>query len=118
MQLGSIKFYLPENSDVLQNVGKKLHNCVGTYADKVFEGETNIVLMTDELGKLKVCIEVKDGKLIQAKMFGNKPVYYEPKLQSEIIKWAKKAGIMYTDCPDFCVGKIEVLQNIPQREAV
>ncbi len=118
MQLGNIKFYLPENSDVLQNVGKKLHNCVGTYADKVFEGETNIVVMTDELGKLKVCIEVKDGKLIQAKMFGNKSVYYEPKLQSEIINWAKKAGIIFTDCPDLSLSIDEVLQNIPQREAV
>lgn len=74
--------------------------------------------MTDELGKLKVCIEVKDGKLIQAKMFGNKPVYYEPKLQSEIIKWAKKAGIIFTDCPDLSLSIDEVLQNIPQREAV
>lgn len=118
MQFGSIKFYLPENSDVLREVGKKLHNCVGSYSDSVYEGKTNIVLMTDEVGKLKVCIEVKHNKLVQAKLFGNKPVYYEPALQVEIIKWAKKAGITYADCTDLRLNIDEVLQNIPQREAV
>lgn len=118
MQFGSIKFYLPENSDVLREVGKKLHNCAGSYSDSVYEGKTNIVLMTDEVGKLKVCIEVKHNKLVQAKLFSNKPVYYEPALQVEIIKWAKKAGITYADCTDLRLNIDEVLQNIPQREAV
>lgn len=115
MQFGSIKFYLPENSDVLHDVGKKMHNCVASYADRVYEGKTNIVLMTDDNGKLKACIEVKNNKLIQAKLFGNKPVFYEPLIQNEIIKWAKKAHINYMDCNDI---KPNIMQNMPQREAV
>ena len=112
MQLDNIKFYLPENSKVLYEVGSILKNCVGSYAEKVYLKKTNIVLMTDDTGKLKACIEVKDNCIKQAKLFGNKPAYTDLNIKLEIIKWANTLNLCYMNCLDISVS------NSSQREAV
>lgn len=116
MQLDSVKFYLPENSDILQKVGLQMRNCVASYAERVYKGQTNIVLMTDDIGKLKVCIEVKNNEIVQAKLFGNKPVFTDEKLALEIKKWADKLNIAYKNCHD--LKSVTSKQTQLQREAV
>nr|DAN45827.1 MAG TPA: PcfJ like protein [Caudoviricetes sp.] len=100
MQADRVTFFLPEHSSVLYEAGDTLHNCVGTYARRVRDGETSIVLMTDDRGKLTACIEVKGGAIIQAKIDRNRPVHERPEVNSEIIAWAKQTGVSYINCSD------------------
>lgn len=100
MQQDRIQFFLPECSRVLYDAGKTLHNCVGSYAQKVRKGETHIVLMSDDRGKLVACIEVADGAIKQAKLDRNQPVSKRPEVNAEIITWADQVGITYGRCED------------------
>ena len=100
MQQDRIQFFLPECSRVLYDAGKTLHNCVGSYAQKVRKGETHIVLMSDERGKLVACIEVADGAIKQAKLDRNQPVSKRPEVNAEIIAWADQVGLIYDQCGD------------------
>ena len=100
MQYDRIQFFLPDCSRVLYDAGKTLHNCVGSYAQKVRKGETHIVLMSDDRGKLVACIEVTDGAIKQAKLDCNQPVSKRPEVNAEIIAWADQVGITYGRCED------------------
>ena len=100
MQADRVKFFLPEHSSVLYEAGDTLHNCVGTYARRVRDGETSIVLMTDDRGKLTACIEVKGGAITQAKLDRNRPVHERPEVNNEIIAWAKQTSVSYINCSD------------------
>nr|DAS58748.1 MAG TPA: PcfJ like protein [Caudoviricetes sp.] len=100
MQLDRVHFYLPERSFALRDAGDVLHNCVGTYAKQVRDGETHIVLMADERGKLVACIEVKDGTIRQAKLDRNQSVAKDAAINAEVITWAQKIGLQYCDCQD------------------
>ena len=100
MQQDRIQFFLPECSRALYDAGKTLHNCVGSYAQKVRKGETHIVLMSDERGKLVACIEVADSAIKQAKLDRNQPVSKRPEVNAEIIAWADQVGITYGRCED------------------
>ena len=100
MQQDRIQFFLPDCSKVLYDAGKTLHNCVGSYAQKVRKGETHIVLMSDDRGKLVACIEVADGAIKQAKLDCNQPVHKKPEVNAEIIAWADQVGITYDHCED------------------
>ncbi|WP_196601720.1 PcfJ domain-containing protein [Pectinatus frisingensis] len=100
MQSDRIKFFLPGTSFDLYTAGKKLKNCVGSYVDEVKNKETQIVLVSDDKGKLVVCIEVKNNKVEQAKLFANKCVSTDPLLNAEVIDWAEKAKIDWQGCSD------------------
>ena len=100
MQMERIRFILPERSQELYNAGDVLHNCVGSYADRVRDGKTHIILMTDDRGKLTACIEVKDGTIQQAKLDYNRSVAQKTAINDEIVAWAQKVGLRYDTCPD------------------
>lgn len=100
MQANRVKFFLPDHSSVLYTAGDLLHNCVGSYAQKVRKGETHIVLMSDDRGKLVACIEVADGRIKQAKLDRNRPVHERPEVNNEIIAWAKQTSVSYINCSD------------------
>ena len=100
MQQDRIQFFLPECSRVLYDAGKTLHNCVGSYAQKVRKGETHIVLMSDDRGKLVACIEVTGSAINQAKLDCNRSVSQNPEVNAEIIAWADQVGIAYDRCED------------------
>lgn len=102
MQSGRIKFFLPHTSFDLYDAGKKLKNCVGSYVDRVINNESQIVLVSDDKGKLVICIEVSSNKqnLVQAKLFGNKPVSTDKVLNTTVINWAEKIGVNWRVCPD------------------
>lgn len=93
MQKDTIKFFVPDTAYKLKAAGKELHNCVGSYADSVLEGECCIVLVADDLGKLKVCLEIADGEIRQAKLVNNRPVSNDKVLNAEVLKWAKEAKL-------------------------
>ena len=100
MQMERIRFILPERSQELYDAGDALHNCVGSYADRVREGKTHIVLMADDRGKLTACIEVKDGTIRQAKLDCNRSVAQKTAINNEIVAWAQRVGLRYDTCPD------------------
>ena len=93
MQKDRLKFFLPSTHYQLRDAGKELHNCVGSYAARVASGEEYIVLTADDKGKLLVCMEVKNSRIVQAKLYGNKPVYSDDALNAEVIEWAKATGL-------------------------
>ena len=94
MQLGQLKFYLPEDSHSMIEAGEKLRNCLSIYSEKVKSGVAHIVLMTDEKkGKLTAAIRLKGESICEAKLFGNKPVSNNPKINNAIVKWAKEIGV-------------------------
>ena len=93
MQTESLKFFLPKHTSDLVEASDKLHNCVRTYADRVYNGECNIVLMTDDIGMLVACLEVKNGVLVQAKLKHNRSVRQDAKINKAVVEWCGKANL-------------------------
>lgn len=93
MQTESLKFFLPKHTDDLVEASDKLHNCVRTYGDRVYNGECNIVLMTDDIGKLVACLEVKNGVLVQAKLKHNRSVRQDAKINKAVVEWCAKTDL-------------------------
>ena len=100
MQLDRIRFFLPDQAKTLYDAGEALHNCVGSYASRMRNGETNIVLIANTQGRLIACIEVTRGEIRQAKLDRNRPVSKNVEINAKIIEWAKTTGIKYQDCSD------------------
>lgn len=100
MQTDLINFFIPNHSDDLEYAGNNLHNCVGTYIKQVRDGQTHIVLIADDYGKLMACIEVNNGKIVQAKLNRNSPVKNDAKINAEVIEWAEKVGLKWRPCWD------------------
>lgn len=95
MQLdsGSLKTFLPKHSHELDRVSAEFHNCVKTYSRRVLAKECNIVLMTDDKGKLLACLEVRDGALVQAKLRYNRQVALDGAVNSAVYDWCQRAGL-------------------------
>ena len=93
MQTESLKFFLPKHTSDLVEASDKLHNCVRTYADRVYNGECNIVLMTDDIGMLVACLEVKNGVMVQAKLKHNRSVRQDAKINKAVVEWCSKANL-------------------------
>ena len=91
MQRESLKFYLPKTYHELHAAGEELRNCVGgSYPMQMKEGKLCIVLVADDAGKLKACIEVHGDKIVQAKLFNNRPVFENEALSDKVKAWAKE----------------------------
>lgn len=95
MQLdsGSLKTFLPKHSHELDRVSAEFHNCVKTYSRRVLAKECNIVLMTDDKGKLLACLEVRDGALVQAKLRYNRRVALDGAVNGAVYDWCQRAGL-------------------------
>lgn len=93
MQANRLKFFLPEESMQLLEAGVELHNCIASYGRAMKDNSKWIVLVADDNGKLAACLEVKDKELVQAKINKNKPVSVDPKLNAEVLEWAKKTKL-------------------------
>lgn len=91
MQKESLKFYLPKTYHELHAAGEELRNCVGgSYPARMKEGKLCIVLVADDTGKLKVCIELQGDKIVQAKLFRNRPVHEDAVMLDKVMAWAKE----------------------------
>lgn len=64
----------PVTAYELMEVGTQMRHCVASYAGRFFYRQIEIALLTDREGEYLVCLEIYDGKVVQAKMKFNKPV--------------------------------------------
>lgn len=83
------------SQDELINESKVLQHCVRTYADRVADGETEILLVrkTEKPDIPYVTVEVKDNRVVQARAEHNHTPAEEVK--KFLAKWAKKNKIQY-----------------------
>lgn len=68
--------YVPESAEELENEGKALHNCIGTYVERVAEGKTLVffVRKLESPNAPFVAFEYCNGEVIQCRYDHNKAV--------------------------------------------
>jgi len=93
MQTDRLKFFMPKESMELLEAGHELHNCVASYGQAMKDNSKWIVLVSDDKGKLAVCLEIKGNEVIQAKTNSNKTVSGDSKLNSAVLAWANEANL-------------------------
>lgn len=75
---------MPQISDEVINYGSIFNNCVASYIPKLNKRHNIISLKRN--GQYRGCIEVKNGKIIQASGYNNKPLERDDKIALEKIK--------------------------------
>jgi hypothetical protein len=88
---------LAPNTHYLMDVGSKMDICVGSYHEMALNKDCSILVLEEE-GEPKVCLELRGDNLMQAKMKYNKRltgIY-----RSEILKWCLENQISYKHCDD------------------
>lgn len=81
-------FSLPPDTEQLANLGRAMHNCVGTYRDRVLSDKVRIIAAFKSR-KPVICIEIKNGAVAQAKLVNNQPVRDDAELNHALLAWAK-----------------------------
>lgn len=81
-------FSLPPDTEQLANLGRAMHNCVGTYRDRVLSDKVRIIAAFKNR-KPVICIEIRNGVVAQAKLINNQPVQEDAELNRALISWAK-----------------------------
>lgn len=81
-------FSLPPDTEQLANLGRAMHNCVGTYRDRVLSDKVRIIAAFKNR-KPVICIEIKNGVVAQAKLVNNQPVRDDAELNRALLAWAK-----------------------------
>ena len=89
----SFTAHVPLSANELLAVGNELHNCVGTYADKVLAHERWICVIAKGT-ELIACLEIEENCLVQAKLKYNKSVKEDTEINDIILKWCKEARIL------------------------
>lgn len=89
-------FIVPESPKEMVMEGNALNHCIASYTNRVMSNSTNIIFMREntDLDKPLVSIEVKDGRVVQARGKGNRTV---TEAEDKTIKdWAKKKNLFYS----------------------
>ena len=81
-------FSLPPDTEQLANLGRAMHNCVGTYRDLVLSDKVRIIAAFKNR-KPVICIEIRNGTVAQAKLVNNQPVREDAELNRALQAWAK-----------------------------
>lgn len=81
-------FSLPPDTEQLANLGRAMHNCVGTYRDRVLSDKVRIIAAFKNR-KPVICIEIRNGVVAQAKLVNNQPVREDAELNRVLLAWAK-----------------------------
>lgn len=91
-------FSLPPDTEQLANLGRAMHNCVGTYRDRVLSDKVRIIAAFKNR-KPVICIEIRGTKVAQAKLVNNQPVREDAELNRALLAWTKsrKLTIETTD---------------------
>ena len=92
-------FRLPKSTGVIRETGRRMHNCVGSYCDRV-RAKDSLIVVGYKDHTPKICIEVRRRSLIQAKLFANKAVSRVPDVNAAVVTWAKQCGISYNTTSD------------------
>ena len=84
---GDYVFIYPETTQDIKDEAVSQNNCVASYIRKVINGECHILFLREKDNPTKslVTIEVRDGKIVQARQRFNDPVTSEQ--QVVIDKW-------------------------------
>ena len=85
----------PKSTGDIQSEGRLLSHCVGSYVQSVIQGNTRILFMRskENLTTPLVTIEVRDGKIAQARGKYNRNLTYDEKNFLE--EYAKKKKLRY-----------------------
>lgn len=86
-------FSLPPDTEQLANLGRAMHNCVGTYRDRVLSDKVRIIAAFKNR-KPVICIEIQGAKVAQAKLVNNQPVREDAKLNRALLAWAKSRKLI------------------------
>lgn len=67
MEIGEFKFIIPKQLEEIVAEGEHLHHCVGSYTDKVVNGETLIIFIRskENFKESLYTMEVKNGDIVQ-----------------------------------------------------
>jgi hypothetical protein len=81
---GEYVFIYPDSTQDIKDEASRMSNCVASYIKDVIDGRCHILFLRlkDKIDKSVVTIEVKNGKIVQAKQRFNDPVSAE---QQEVI---------------------------------
>ena len=102
--VNGMHFMVPKTAADLMTVGKQLKNCVGSYRGRVMQGQTAIVVVTDDDMNPVACLELATGgkirkgqpkfnHLVQAKLFANTQLKQNNKIHSTVMQWANQLQI-------------------------
>lgn len=102
--MNGMHFMVPKTAADLMTYGKRLKNCVGSYRDRVIQGQAAIVVVTDDGMNPIACLELATGNkvkkgqpkfnhLVQAKLFANAQLKKDNKIHSTVMKWANRLKI-------------------------
>lgn len=86
-------FSLPPDTEQLANLGRAMHNCVGTYRDRVLSDKVRIIAAFKNR-KPVICIEIRNGAVAQAKLVNNQPVREDAELNRALLTWAKSRKLI------------------------
>ena len=86
---GKYCFIYPESTQAIKDEAVSQNNCVASYIKQVLSGNCDIMFLRtkENPDKSLVTIEIRNGKIVQAKQRFNDPVDYEQ--QAVIDKWNK-----------------------------
>lgn len=87
-KVNDLIFSLPPDTEQLANLGRAMHNCVGTYRDRVLSDKVRIIAAFKNR-KPVICIEIRNGAVAQAKLVNNQPVREDAELNRALLAWAK-----------------------------
>ena len=76
----------------LKYVAQNLRNCSAGYKNRISE-KLQLVVITDDAGKPKVLLEVKEDTIVQAKLFNNVSVRNDIVLNKLVLEFAKETRL-------------------------
>ncbi|MCR5699497.1 MAG: PcfJ domain-containing protein [Treponemataceae bacterium] len=91
-EIDDYKFQLAKNSEMLRELGSKLHNCVASYTQRIVSGNCIIVFAHVE-GELKLCIEVRGNIVWQQRADRNSNPVGKDALALK--KWEEKHNLVF-----------------------
>ena len=113
-----ITFTLAKQTHDLIDVGNDLRICVGGYADGAVRKIFNIVVGYKD-GKPIVCMEIRNGRLAQAKMLNNTRAAANDWVCGAVKSFCRANRIEFNDCYDVTKHRentfngMDMVQNIP-----
>jgi hypothetical protein len=96
-KVNSYQFKLARDTHELIDIGNKLRICVGSYGEMATAKESIIVIVLENKSPV-ACVEIKNNRIIQAKLHHNELPF--GKLKDLIIQWAIKNQLNYENCYD------------------
>lgn len=92
MQLSHYNLQTITKNSQLLKVAKGLKNCCAGYRNTINE-KRQLVVITDDIGKMKALLEITGNHIVQAKLFDNKCVNKQKEINDLIINFAEKTGL-------------------------